>query len=596
MQHWVSRVRLLSFAALMSRKALILLLFVLRHPVRTAFLLLKTWLVLILFTVFSFGALANLRDEYDLMGLSPKIETVGEYQCHTSSTGVSVGTSMLAACQSTWHSIFGAQPDGEFCAWSVEFDGYDAIYTVGRGTQEHCPLSRYSISMARTAKGLGGQEQRKTCPPDDSPLHRHKMSVSCIGDECFIDSSQPEMCYKKLSQVDKNERPKSCSSMVGNNDGFYGVKVDNATHPDSSKLRCVENGTDSTGQTKYCEVTSQVWIDQYSTDSHTYWSPVGGGTFTGASCHNAESPMGDYEDRFCTTTSSSGIIRVECPTSDIAINWNTVEGLAQASALDNQRIAAIEASYISQEQLNQLAASGQLKGEQGEQGEQGLQGEQGEQGLRGLDGRDGEDGEDGIGCSVVNTPNGATITCAESSVAVNDGEDGEKGEDGEDGKSCSVSRVNGHDARIACDDGSVAEVNGVDEDGIIEELSKQTEILEGLGGTGDGELPTLNTSDRPDAWSEIANFDWENENFGTVLENHVNEIKSQPIFSAVDGFFDASFGGSCPTWSTSVNVMGASFDINIDQFCSPAVQGILPYIAAILQLCAGFFAWRIAIE
>ena len=73
-------------------------------------------------------------------------------------------------------------------------------------------------------------------------------------------------------------------------------------------------------------------------------------------------------------------------------------------------------------------------------------------------------------------------------------------------------------------------------------------------------------------------------------------MRSVPIFSAIQDFFTTSFGGSCPVWQETVTVLDASFTVTIDQFCSAAVQSILPMIRAILMLVAGFFAWRIAIE
>ncbi|MGO2129518.1 MAG: hypothetical protein ACTH4U_12305, partial [Pseudoalteromonas prydzensis] len=341
-------------------------------------------------------------------------------------------------------------------------------------------------------------------------------------------------------------------------------------------------------------------------------------------------------------------------------------------ALDNQRISAIEASFLKQEDLAALVNSGQLKGEQGEKGDKGEQGIQGVAGAKGatgekgadgkdgvdgtngvdgqdgvdgtngidgqdgadgtngidgqdgadgatgekgadgkdgidglagvdgkdgINGKDGIDGEDGVGCSVINTPDGASIACESGTAKL------------ENGDSCTTVQLPNGDAQISCEDGTMSEINGVDEDGIISaldtqltemkkqttELEKHTESLKKLS-EYDGDKPLIDYETKPDAYTEIAEFDWENNNFGTVMEEHIDAMRGLPLFSAIDNFFVTSFGGSCPVWEETVTVMDASFNVRIDQFCSSAVQNILPYIRAILMLAAGFFAWRIAIE
>ena len=127
------------------------------------------------------------------------------------------------------------------------------------------------------------------------------------------------------------------------------------------------------------------------------------------------------------------------------------------------------------------------------------------------------------------------------------------------------------------------------------QIKAQTSALEKIS-EYEGDAPKIDYSTRPEKFNEISNFDWESNNFGTVLEEHNNQMRNLPLFSAIDDFFVTSFGGSCPVWSETVTVLDASFTITFDQFCSSAVQSILPAIRAILMLVAGFFAWRIAIE
>ncbi|MBC7007786.1 collagen-like protein [Pseudoalteromonas sp. BZK2] len=373
-------------------------------------------------------------------------------------------------------------------------------------------------------------------------------------------------------------------------------------------------------------------------------------------CNGLPSNNEDDEDKFCYVHNNGGIYSVDCPTTSISIDTTGIQKNADQLAVNHERLANIEASFISQQDIDNLMASGELKGEKGEQGEkgdkgekgekgeQGIQGargaagadgqkgekgeqgekgekgdkgEKGEQGARGLqgiagtngtngkdgkdgingtDGIDGEDGEDGEGCSIVSTMSGATISCGESQSELSNG-------------NCSTESLSNGDTKVTCPDGSESTVNGVDEDGIIgaldkqlsemkkqtDELKSQSESLENIG-TYDGEKPVIDYETKPDGYNEIAEFDWEAENFGTVLEEHNQAMRQLPIISAIENFFTTSFGGSCPTWSETVTVMEGSFTVTIDQFCSPAVQSILPMIRAILMLVAGFFAWRIAIE
>lgn len=90
-----------------------------------------------------------------------------------------------------------------------------------------------------------------------------------------------------------------------------------------------------------------------------------------------------------------------------------------------------------------------------------------------------------------------------------------------------------------------------------------------------------------------AENDYETKNFGTVMEEHVNEMKQSPIFTAVDGFFDVTFTGTCPIYSTSVPYIGAT--ITIDHFCKEPMTTLWPIIQAIILLVFTFIAFRVAI-
>mgnify|MGYP000250101319 CR=1 FL=1 len=104
------------------------------------------------------------------------------------------------------------------------------------------------------------------------------------------------------------------------------------------------------------------------------------------------------------------------------------------------------------------------------------------------------------------------------------------------------------------------------------------------------------TSIEPSAKDIHKANDWGTRNFGTVLEANANRFKALPIFSAPSSFFTANFGGStCPTYSGSFSLFGATTSFQLEAFCSPAVLNMMPYIRAVVMMVFGFLAWRIAV-
>ena len=88
---------------------------------------------------------------------------------------------------------------------------------------------------------------------------------------------------------------------------------------------------------------------------------------------------------------------------------------------------------------------------------------------------------------------------------------------------------------------------------------------------------------------------WEQKNFQTVATAFKERMQQAPVINAVQQFFEVSFSGSCPTWSTSVGMpFGGQFDINIDQLCGDAMTRIWPAIRAIIILIFSFLAFRVA--
>lgn len=413
------------------------------------------------------------------------------------------------------------------------------------------------------------------CPPPSSPEHIYP-----------YESAQGLTCHKKKLEDSECPEPTSSDSYV------FGT----ATSPSNV---CYDNPESDT----QCNINTD--------DSGGYYLPTKYNSQEPIEC-DSQPPEGD--DKFCTATGSSGVYSVVCPESSITFDITGIQKNADQLVVNHQRISEIEASFLTQQDIDSLVASGELKGEKGDQGEKGDKGEKGDQGIQGVQGAigqagaDGQQGEQGIqGEKGEKGDQGiAGIDGQDGKDGINgingiDGRNGSDGLDGEDGENCTVINTP-TGATISCPDGSQSEVAGVDEGAIVSELTKQTTELKKQTdaitklGTYEGDAPTIDYSTKPEKYTEIATFDWEATNFGTVLEEHNDAMRTLPLFSAIDDFFVTSFGGSCPVWQETVTVLDASFTVTIDQFCSSAVQSILPYIRAILMLVAGFFAWRIAIE
>lgn len=131
-------------------------------------------------------------------------------------------------------------------------------------------------------------------------------------------------------------------------------------------------------------------------------------------------------------------------------------------------------------------------------------------------------------------------------------------------------------------------------DGKLSEL-----IAQGQGGDGDddgGEDSNPQPEYSTDALEEFVNpNDWEQRNFGTVLQAATDRMQQAPVFTSVETFFTVSITGTCPTWQVTVPMLNGSFHINIDQLCSPAMEQIWPMIKAIILLGFSILAFRAAI-
>lgn len=584
-----------------------------RHPIKTIFNLIKLWLCLMALTFFTTVVMAEpiQPDMSDL--IAPKHEPSLVCVINNFSVRGCGDTATEAIAEACDKSLGLYEPNTTNRIPNDPYCSGDSIYVTGVFTPEFGG-SPYTEEHQLRSSFLP-DDDKYTCPPDNSP--NYYISVPSPSNPDSI------MCAKELI----NNCPDPSASDTPVFGGGFSQQI------------CYQN-PDGT----QCKINTNQNGDYHLPAQYSNQEPV--------ACGDDPSD----EDKFCYVHGSDGTYSISCPTTSISIDTTGIQKNADQLLVNHQRISEIEASYISQQEINDLVQSGQLKGEKGEQGEkgdkgdkgdqgeqgiqgargaqgqQGVQGEkgekgdkgdqgekgdkgdagadgqkgekgekgdkgdQGEQGIQGIRGINGTDGEDGEGCSIVSTPDGAAVTCGENTSELSNG-------------NCTTEALSNGDTKVTCPDGTESTINGVDEDGIIgaldkqlnelqkqtDELKAQSESLEDIG-TYDGEKPVIDYETKPDGYTEIAEFDWEAKNFGTVLEEHNQAMRQLPIVSSIENFFTTSFGGSCPTWSETVTVLDASFTVTIDQFCSPAVQNILPMIRAILMLVAGFFAWRIAIE
>ena len=105
------------------------------------------------------------------------------------------------------------------------------------------------------------------------------------------------------------------------------------------------------------------------------------------------------------------------------------------------------------------------------------------------------------------------------------------------------------------------------------------------GGKDDEEDIPLNPKEL-----DFEHNDFETRNFGTVIDTAAKSLLGKPIFMSIKSYFNASFGGSCPTWSVDVDV----YTITIDQLCSETMNQVWPGIRAIIILVFSFLAFRVA--
>jgi hypothetical protein len=115
----------------------------------------------------------------------------------------------------------------------------------------------------------------------------------------------------------------------------------------------------------------------------------------------------------------------------------------------------------------------------------------------------------------------------------------------------------------------------------------------GDSGTGEEEddppaecEPTENTVCGENDFYEANN--WDEKNFGTVMEGFQNRVLSSEVGTATAGFFNITTSGTCEVWSVNTY----NLNIVIDQHCSAIALTIFPIVRAILLAMATFVSFR----
>lgn len=86
---------------------------------------------------------------------------------------------------------------------------------------------------------------------------------------------------------------------------------------------------------------------------------------------------------------------------------------------------------------------------------------------------------------------------------------------------------------------------------------------------------------------------YDERNFGTVMEAAVNEMSQTPLSNSVNEFFEVTLTGTCPVYSANVPYMNTV--ITIDHFCGPVMNSVWPIISAVIILVFSVLAFRVAI-
>jgi hypothetical protein len=458
-----------------------------------------------------------------------------------------------------------------------------------------------------------------SCPPDGYSDHVTLSGTTCnTPDGTHTDTPLPEPVLPTIS----------CTALAGNGADFAIFFASEPLTPQQlSDSKCSNNVGGAAKHKNSCHIingagwTGQPTFDNEGNETGINYTSING-TFSGFDCDAAGKATASTGES-CTALDNGRLKKVTCPDgTSMTVAWgdflDTQEAfLAQRrttqddlNALSSRVDSTLANIPTTDQMLATLLANEQFIEDSKGQGCSAfnvtggveircadgnntfVQNVQGSTGAKGSTGDSGEKGEDGESCTAIAGTDGVNIVCKGTTQFLAAGKSGGDGTAGKDGIDCSTTS-NGSGGSIITCGASVSEVEGVDEGGIISAIGEQTTTLM-TGLTYEGDVPSVGFTNSEALTTALGTAnDYEVKNYGTVIESAVNEMKESPVFVAVDGFFEVSFNGSCPTYSANVDFMNTS--VTMDHWCRPIMNDIWPIIQAIIMFGFSFMAFRVAI-
>jgi hypothetical protein len=579
----------------------------LKHPIKAVLFIVKLYISLMLFGFFLTASFSTFAHEVDANSNDANFVITGPLLAGFD--GQPWGNQ-----ETLWEGLYCSPRDQCSCTFGAEIiDGLDAeqSYSCDYMTQNGARTGNGKLRASSTVQII------YTCPPSGYSDH-----TVLNGNMC----NTPTGTHPDPAPEPEPDLPSiNCGSLAGGdaiNASFKSPTALSQTERDAAK--CSDNPDSTKQYSNSCHIVNSAgWIESEVYDEDGF--PTGekrytaiNGTFSGFACDPDGEPTAN--DESCTAFDNGLIKKVECPDgTSMTVNWEDFLAVQEAFVINraevNDSLNTLTDAVANVPTTDDVvialtsdqAFKDSVKGEKGEactserlqngagvfincEGSQvnlwdGANGMAGAAGAAGAAGEAGEDGKDGEDCQAVVAVNGVKIVCKDSVQFLSAGENGEDGDD------CTVVD-DGINATITCG-GASATVEGVDEGGIIDAISTQTDTLTSyLEYTGDGAAISFENSPELTAILGTAN-DYEVRNYGTVMEAAVNRMKESPVFTSVDGFFEVTFSGTCPTYSANIPVLNTT--VVLDHWCLSVMDSVWPMIQAIVILILSFYGFRVAI-
>lgn len=586
------------------------LFFLVKNPVKSVFFLVKFYISLLLLGFFLTASFSTFAHQV------PAKENPPDLIVNSPSNIVGVRLSEAASAMAAWEGTQN-QLNVNCSTYDVQETSLFVHCTMINGFNNQPRETDYRVSAVYEG------ESTFVCPPDGYSDHVTLSGTTCnTPDGTHDDTDIPDPVLPTIN----------CTALAGNGADFASFfSSEPLTEQQLSDSKCSNNVGGNAKHKNSCHIlngagwTGQPTYDDDGNETGINYTSING-TFSGFNCDaagNASSSDGES----CTALDSGRLKKVSCPDgTSMTVNWGAYMDTHEAFINNrsqvqtdlnsvNNRVDVLEVSApttdsILESLLNNTqfiedsqggsCHSFQVTGGVDVRCDDGSTTfiSHGGVGAKGSTGEAGEDGEDGESCTAIAGTDGVNIVCKDTTQFLaagksgGDGEDGEDGENGENGENCSTTS-NGKGGSIITCGASTSEVEGVDEGGIVDAIGEQTTtLMTGLVYEGDIPVVDMSNSEVLNAALGTAN-DYEVKNYGTVIESAVNQMKETPVFEAVDGFFEVSFTGSCPSYTASVDFMNTS--VTMDHWCRPIMNDIWPIIQAIIMFGFSFMAFRVAI-